>query len=135
MIFIQIIIYLLYIMDLYNAKDMCMPAKVYFVLALIAVILTSMTSFNLTNIIFSLIVLVLWSLLLNWICSLGFTEMSWALVVIPFASILFTLVIGDQKIGATNRNNPNNLTGYQASSLFGNVQSMENQLNKFLSQK
>ena len=122
-------------MEFYNPKDMCMPAKVYFALALIAVILTSMTSFNLSSIIFSVIVLILWSLLLNWICSLGFTGMSWALVLVPFASILFTLIIGNETISANNRINPNNLTGSQSSSLYGTLQTMEGQLNKFLSQK
>ena len=120
-------------MEFYNPKDMCMPAKVYFALALVAVILTSMTSFNLSSIIFSIVVLILWSLLLNWICSLGFTGMSWALVLVPFASILFTLIIGNETISANNRNNPNNLTGSQSSSLYGSLQTMEGQLNKFLS--
>ena len=120
-------------MEFYNPKDMCMPAKVYFALALVAVILTSMTSFNLSSIIFSIIVLILWSLLLNWICSLGFTGMSWALVLVPFASILFTLIIGNETISANNRNNPNNLTGSQSSSLYGTLQTMEGQLNSFLS--
>ena len=122
-------------MEFYNVKEMCMPAKVYFALALVAVIMTSMTSFDLSNIIFSIVVLVLWSLLLNWICSLGFTGMSWALILVPFASILFTLIIGNQPINANNRNNPNNLTGYQASSLYGTLQNMEGQLNSFLSPK
>jgi hypothetical protein len=121
-------------MDLYNVKDMCMPAKVYFALALIAVIMTSITSFNFSNIVFSIVVLILWSLLLNWICSLGFTGMSWALIIVPFVSILFTLIIGNQTINASNRNNPNNLTGSQASSLYGSLQTMEGQLNSFLSQ-
>ena len=37
-------------MEFYNAKDMCMPAKVYFALALVAVIMTSITSFDFSNI-------------------------------------------------------------------------------------
>ena len=57
-------------MEFYNPKDMCMPAKVYFALALVAVIMTSITAFDFSNIVFSIVVLILWSLLLNWICSI-----------------------------------------------------------------
>lgn len=122
-------------MDLFNANDMCLPAKVYFVLAVIALVISSMTSFDLSTVVFSTLILTLWTFFLNWICSLGFKGISWALVVLPFVSFLFTAVIADKQINSTNRNNPNNLTGATFSSFFEKSQVMASELNNFLSPK
>jgi len=118
--------------SLFSIKDMCMPAKVYFVLALLAVIFSGVMEFKVSTIIFSIVVLVLWTFLLNWICSIGFKGISWALVILPFVGILFTVVIAGEAINQSNRNNPNNLTGAVSSSLFNSIKIMSDQLNTFL---
>ena len=131
--------FIVYIMDLFSnqtsvfsIKDMCLPAKVYFVLAMLAVVFSGVMAFQTSTIIFSIVVLVLWTLLLNWICTLGFKGISWALVVLPFIGILFTVVIAGETVNQSNKNNPNNLTGSAVSSLYDTIQTMSDQLNKFL---
>ena len=118
--------------SVFSANDMCMPAKVYFVLAMLSVVFSGMMSFQVSTVIFSIIVLILWTLLLNWICILGFKGISWALVVLPFIGILFTVVVANESINQNNRNNPNNLVGPAVSSMYDSIQKMEGQLNNFL---
>ena len=118
--------------SVFSIKDMCLPAKVYFVLAMLSVVFSGVMSFQVSTIIFSIIVLILWTLLLNWICTLGFKGISWALVILPFVGILFTVVVAGEAINQSNRNNPNNLTGAVSSSLFNSIKIMSDQLNTFL---
>jgi hypothetical protein len=118
--------------SVFSVKDMCLPAKVYFVLSMLAVVFSGIMSFKVSTIVFSVVVLIFWTFLLNWICILGFKGISWTLVILPFIIILFTVVIAGETINQNNRNDPNNLSGAAISQLYGTISNMEDQLNNFL---
>jgi len=63
--------------------NLCTPAKIYLILAITGVISSMFHKFNIIYSIFSLFFVVLWTALLNWICSKGYTVISWFLVLLP----------------------------------------------------
>lgn len=76
---------------------LCSPAVLYLVLATIGLIL----QFNyyassrnpLLTIIVHIVFIGLWTAILNWICAKGYTSVSWALVIIPYAFMALTVFI------------------------------------------
>jgi hypothetical protein len=70
--------------------NLCTPAKLYLALSVIALIFVAINSFSFITIIIKLIFIALWTFLLNWICSKGYTTISWILVLLPY--VLFILM-------------------------------------------
>jgi len=76
-------------------KNLCTPAQLYLVLSAIFVIIACIKQCNFFSIIVKIIFIILWTILLNWLCSKGLTTISWILVLLPYiffaATLLFTL--------------------------------------------
>ncbi len=66
-------------------SNLCTPALIYFIIASILLIINGFTNFNM-YIILNVIIVVLWSLFLNYLCSIGYSTISWVLIVLPFLS-------------------------------------------------
>ena len=65
-------------------SELCTPAKVYFVLAVISTIFTFYqggTSFM--SILMNILFVLIWTYILGWICEKGFNIVSWILVLAP----------------------------------------------------
>ena len=62
----------------------CTPAKVYLILAATGFIASLFNNINIVQVLSSLILIPLWTVLLNWLCSQGFTELSWFLVILKY---------------------------------------------------
>ena len=65
-------------------SKLCTPAYIYFIISLIYVIISGFSSFNAMSIIFNIIIIMLWALLLNFLCSIGYSIISWLIIVLPF---------------------------------------------------
>jgi hypothetical protein len=80
-----------------NLKDkvstFCLPAKIYLVLAVIAIIVGFITGATLIFVFVKLVFAVLWTLLLNFLCNSGLTPLSWFLVLLPYVFILLAFII------------------------------------------
>ena len=76
---------------------LCTPALIYFVLAIVSILIMVVkhtpTMFLMGNLVF----VVLWTWFLNLICTNGFTNISWALVVSPYI-ILFIMHLMQPKV-------------------------------------
>ncbi len=70
----------------------CTPARLYAILAIFSIVGTVFSGIPLFQILGSVIGSAIWVWLLNWLCSKGFTWLSWFLVVFPFI-ILFGALI------------------------------------------
>jgi len=70
--------------------NLCTPAKLYLALSVIALIFVAINSFSFITIIIKVIFIALWTFILNWICSKGYTTISWILVLLPY--VLFILM-------------------------------------------
>ena len=65
-------------------SKLCTPAFIYFIGSFIYLIINSLTNFNIMNIIVKSFFIILWSLFLNFLCSNGYTIISWLILVLPF---------------------------------------------------
>jgi hypothetical protein len=68
--------------------DLCSPAKLYFVLSVIACIAALINSLKVMQVAINLIIAFAWTAVLSWICGKGFTGVSWFLVLVPYIIML-----------------------------------------------
>jgi hypothetical protein len=69
-------------------EELCTPAKLYFVLAVISCIAALINGVKFMNVVVNLIIAFIWTAILSWICGKGFTGVSWFLVLIPYIIML-----------------------------------------------
>jgi hypothetical protein len=79
-------------MDNANSKSaICIPAMLYLVLSVISLILMAFRSCGALCLLFKALFIAIWTWLLNFLCTQGYTTISWILVLLPF--IMFILMI------------------------------------------
>lgn len=71
---------------------LCTPAIVYLVLAVIGLVLNFM-KFSLFSGIVHIAFVFIWTFILNWICSKGYSWASWLLVILPYVFIALVVLI------------------------------------------
>jgi hypothetical protein len=65
-------------------SSLCTPAFIYFIVSIIYLIIKNFQSLNVMSIIFNLIIIMFWSFLLNFLCSIKLTIVAWLLIILPF---------------------------------------------------
>ena len=68
--------------------DLCSPAKLYFVLSVIACIAALINGVKFGQVMINLIIAFAWTAVLSWICGNGFDGVSWFLVLVPYIIML-----------------------------------------------
>ncbi len=71
-----------------NFSDLCTPAMIYFVISIITLVISIFSSFNIMSILIKGIFIMLWAWLLNFLCSKGYSIVSWILVILPFITMI-----------------------------------------------
>ena len=74
-----------------NFSKLCSPAMIYFVLAMIALIIGFFTNFSIISLLVNGFFIMIWAWFLNFLCSKGYKTISWILVILPFFMAFFTL--------------------------------------------
>jgi hypothetical protein len=69
-------------------NELCSPAKLYFVLSVIACIAALINGLKFGQVMINLIIAFAWTAVLSWICGKGFTGVSWFLVLVPYIIML-----------------------------------------------
>lgn len=72
-------------------KKMCLPAKIYLAILVISIVLAVFQGIGLSIILFKTVFGFIWMWILNWICSKGYTNLSWVLLLLPYV-IMFLIV-------------------------------------------
>lgn len=72
-------------------KKLCLPAKIYLAILIITIIIAIFQGVGLSIIIFKTVFGFIWTWLLNWICSKGFTNLSWVILLLPYV-LMFLIV-------------------------------------------
>jgi hypothetical protein len=72
-------------------SSMCVPAILYLILSIIALISMAFKSCEALCLLFKVIFISIWTWFLNFLCTQGYTTISWILVLLPF--IMFILMI------------------------------------------
>jgi len=69
----------------------CPPAMIYLVLGIIAILVMAYQEHDIIGILCKIVFVGLWTWLLNYLCSIGHSGVSWILLLLPF--VLFGLII------------------------------------------
>jgi len=72
---------------------LCTPAKLYLILLVPVFISAIYNKTTVWNIVAMLIWAPIWTYILNWLCSKGYSVISWFFVIIPLVSILVMAII------------------------------------------
>ena len=67
-----------------KVSNLCTPAFVYFIMSFVYLIINSFRKFNIVSIIVSVIGIMFWSWFLNFLCKMGYTIISWLILILPF---------------------------------------------------
>ncbi len=73
----------------FDFSKYCTPAQLYLVLGAIGIIGTLFKNYGIWTLLTQALFLVIWTWVLNWLCSKGFKAISWILVLLPFIMGLF----------------------------------------------
>ncbi len=77
-----------------SKSSYCTPAQVYLVFAVILFVISSIkVKPTLVSVIIHSLYIIFWTVLLNYICSKGYTGVSWFLLFLPFIFIVVTILI------------------------------------------
>jgi hypothetical protein len=69
-------------------SKLCTPAKIYFAIAVIASIVMLFSGVSFIAVFIKLFFSFIWTFILSWLCSKGFTSVSWFLVLLPYIILL-----------------------------------------------
>ena len=83
---------------------LCTPAQLYLALSVIAVIFVAINSFSISTIVIKLLFIALWTFILNWICSKGYTTISWILVILPYVIFILMFLVALDVSSANTKN-------------------------------
>jgi hypothetical protein len=75
---------------------LCTPAKIYFTLAILSILLGLFNGIHIFMILSKLFFAFIWTYVLAWLCKKGYKTLSWILVLLPFI-MLFLVVLGVMK--------------------------------------
>ena len=73
-------------------SKLCTPAKIYFVIAVIACALSLISGLGIVAVIVKLVFAFIWTFILSWLCSKGYKSLSWFLVLLPYVFILLAFL-------------------------------------------
>jgi F0F1-type ATP synthase assembly protein I len=71
-----------------DLSKLCTPAMLYLVFAAISVVVGVFQKFQLLSLLVNVIFVAAWTWFLNFLCSKGYTSISWFLVLLPFLLML-----------------------------------------------
>jgi len=74
--------------------EICTPAVVYLILAVLSIIILIVKRASFIALFFKIIIIALWTWLLNYLCSIGYKSLSWFLVLLPFIITILLIVVG-----------------------------------------
>lgn len=75
-----------------NSSSICTPAMLYLVLSIIAIVVMVFQKCELVSLIFNVLFVAVFTWFLNFLCSKGYTGISWFLVILPFILIILMMV-------------------------------------------
>ena len=78
-------------------KQMCTPAQVYLVIAVLAGLLALLNRNSVATVVVNLLFALVWTFMLSWLCKQGYENLSWFLVLLPYI-ILLLGILGIMKL-------------------------------------
>ena len=75
-----------------NFSKLCTPAKIYFAIAVIAIIFALFNGVSLMLAFTKLLFAFVWTFVLGWLCDKGYSSISWFLVLLPYVVIALAML-------------------------------------------
>ena len=85
---------------------LCTPAKIYFVLGLITILMALFNGFTIIGVVMKLFFIFIWTMFLGWICDKVSPMISWGLVLAPFVMMVLVAFGIMREIAMVRRLNP-----------------------------
>ena len=73
-------------------SELCTPARIYFIIAVIASIVALFNGLSIGSILMNLVFVFIWTYILGWLCKKGYSSVSWFLVLLPYILILLAML-------------------------------------------
>ena len=73
--------------------NLCTPSLIYFILSIFAIIGMFFFNFEIIPILINIIWMLMWTWILNYLCSIGYSGVSWFLVLLPYIVIFLMVVL------------------------------------------
>jgi hypothetical protein len=71
-------------------QKMCNPAKLYLAVSVVGIVYGLIQKFSLITLGTNFIFVILWTMVLNWLCSIGLKTVSWILVLLPYLMLFLS---------------------------------------------
>ena len=72
-------------------KKLCEPAKLYLVVSAIFLILAIFRRISALTLVVKGVFVLIWTMVLNWLCSKGFKGLAWIIVLLPFLLLFLAM--------------------------------------------
>jgi hypothetical protein len=72
-----------------NLSEACMPARVYFFITLVSIVVALFNGVNIIAVVMKVLFGLVWFVALKWLCDKGYEKVSWFLVLLPYIIIAF----------------------------------------------
>ena len=82
---------------------LCTPAMLYLVLSIIAILMAIMKRMSMMTIVIKTIFVLLWTWFLNFLCSKGYSGISWFLVLLPFIFLTMAVLFSIEMMSTMSR--------------------------------
>ena len=76
---------------MYPFKKMCEPAKLYLVVSMIFLVMAIFTRISALTLLIKGVFVLIWTMVLNWLCSKGFSGLAWIIVLLPFLFLFMAM--------------------------------------------
>jgi hypothetical protein len=73
-------------------SELCTPAKIYFVLAVLACLIALFNRVALSTVFVKLLFAFIWTYVLSWLCKKGLKSLAWFLVLLPYLLIVLVML-------------------------------------------
>ena len=74
-------------------SSLCIPALVYLIISAITILVLFIQSFSVLTVVLKVGFVILWTWLLNYICSKGYGSIAWILVILPYIVMFGVLAL------------------------------------------
>ena len=76
----------------FSLKDLCTPASIYFWLSILGIVVMALSKFALITTAINIIFVLLWTWFLNYLCSKGYSGVSWVFVLLPLVLVALAVI-------------------------------------------
>jgi hypothetical protein len=78
----------------FSLSNICTPATIYLVLGILSILGTMFVDFSIISVLMKTVFVLIYTWFLNFLCSRGYSGISWFLVLLPFIFIIVIFIIG-----------------------------------------